>query len=51
MLGFWESKINVRCEGAQKMNLDYILRNANAEGASLTLNEEFRTIRYISDKE
>lgn len=51
MLGFWESKINVRYEEAQEMSLDHILRNANAGDGSLALNEEFRTIRYISDKE
>ena len=51
MLGFWESKINVRYEEAQEMSLDHILRNANAGDDALALNEKFRTIRYISDKE
>ena len=51
MLAFWETKLNIRNGKVQIVNLESILSNVKTSNNSFNLNDSFKTIRYISDKE
>lgn len=50
MLAYWEIRINKKGD-VQGMNLESILSSVKTSKKSFELNDSFKTIRYISDKE
>lgn len=51
MLSFWDITLNIKSKKEMQMNLERILKDINISKNCFNLNNDFKTIRYISEKE